>query len=112
MHQACPDYRAGVWLPLGSSSRAKPGDSKRGTGLASPLAQSSVLGLPGDWGMLCGRAHPEQCKAGLKLGTVWSLSEDFCAGNLAVMLESLQAGPGLAGASIQQGGAGGGEWQG
>lgn len=81
-------------------------------GLASPLAQSSVLGLPGDWGMLCGRAHPEQCKAGLKLGTVWSLSEDFCAGNLAVMLESLQAGPGLAGASIQQGGAGGGEWQG
>lgn len=54
-----------------------------------------------DQGMLCGRANHEQGKAGLESGTVWSLSEDFCVGNLAVTLESPQAGLGLAGDSIQ-----------
>ena len=62
--------------------------------------------------MLCGRANPKQCKAGLELGTAWSLSEDFCVGNLALTLESPQTGLGLAGASVQQAGVGGGEWQG
>lgn len=57
--------------------------------------------------MPCERANLDQCKAGLESGTVWSLSEDFCVGNLGVMLESPQAGLGLAGVSIQQGGIGG-----
>lgn len=52
--------------------------------------------------MLCGKANPEQRNAGLELGTAWSLSEDFCVGNLAVMSEFLQAGLGFAVSSIQR----------
>lgn len=68
---------------------------------------SAYLWLP-DWGMLCDTANPEQ---GWSQG-LSGASKKTCLGKVAVTLESLLACLGLAGTSIQQGGVGGGEWQG
>lgn len=77
--------------------------------LSSPLTRASCSACRGTAGpgSALWNGILKQCKAGLELETVWSLSEDFCLGNLAVRLESPQAGLGCAGASIQQGGVGG-----
>lgn len=58
--------------------------------------------------MPCGTASPGQ---GWSQG-LSGASRKTCLGKVAVTLKSLQACLGLAGTSIQQGGVGGGEWQG